>query len=99
MTENTIKEKVTTISVSHTEGLTSIEQIVDSTSNEIFSFKDNTSDLGDVLLVLPPYYEVVEKKPEKRSEDFFKEFKSIVDKKLKKPIDLKELYYNQMEHL
>ena len=35
----------------------------------------------------------------KNGEDFFKEFKSIVKQKLKQPLDLKEVYYEQMEHL
>lgn len=35
--------------------------------------------------------------PQLSPEDFLKEFKSIVKKKLKKPIDLKKLYYTQFE--
>lgn len=36
---------------------------------------------------------------EKSGEEFLKEFKSIVKNKLKEPIDLKKIYYEQMENL
>jgi len=36
---------------------------------------------------------------EKDGEEVLKEFKSIVEKKLKQPFDLKKIYYEQMEHL
>lgn len=35
----------------------------------------------------------------KIGEEFFKEFKSIVKKKLEQPPDLKKVYYEQMENL
>ena len=50
-------EKMPTMSVSQTEGLTSIEQLVDSTSNEVFSFRDGTSEIGKTSMTLPPFLE------------------------------------------
>lgn len=50
-------EKTPTMSVSQTEGLTSIEQLVDSTSNEVFSFRDGTSEIGKTSMTLPPFHE------------------------------------------
>ena len=44
--EEKLSEKMPAMSVSQTEGLTSIEQLVDSTSNEVFSFRDGTSEIG-----------------------------------------------------
>ncbi len=35
---------------------------------------------------------------EENSEEFLRKFKSIVKKKLKQPLDLKKIYYEQMEH-
>ncbi|MGD2248502.1 MAG: hypothetical protein PVF58_08845 [Candidatus Methanofastidiosia archaeon] len=35
----------------------------------------------------------------KNGEEFFKEFKSIVKKKLDKPLNLKKIYYEQMDSL
>ncbi len=37
--------------------------------------------------------------PETSGEEFLKEFRSIVKKKLEKPIDLKKLYHEQVENL
>lgn len=36
---------------------------------------------------------------EKSGEEFLRKFKSIVKNKLKEPIDLKKIYYEQMENL
>ena len=35
----------------------------------------------------------------KNGEEFFKGFKSIVKKKLEQPLDLKKVYYEQIENL
>ena len=37
-------------------------------------------------------------KIEKKGKDILKEYESIIKKKLKKPIDLNKLYYEQFEH-
>jgi hypothetical protein len=86
------------ISVSQTEGLTSIQQLVDTTPNEIFSFKDITSETEGNIFSFPPFYEDMRIKLEKKGKDMLKEYKSIIKNKLKKPIDLKRLYYEQFEH-
>lgn len=57
MIEEKSNVKIPTISVSQTGGLTSIEQLVDSTSNEIFSFEDSTSEIEEISIVFPPSYE------------------------------------------
>jgi uncharacterized membrane protein len=65
---NTHEEKlgrIPIISVSKTPGLTSIEQIVDTTGNEIFSFKDSTSKTEEILVVVYPLYERQEVEIEK----------------------------------
>ncbi len=49
--------KRSTISMSQTAGLTSIMQLVDSTANDIFSFKDSTSQTGDILATFSPSYQ------------------------------------------
>lgn len=46
------------ISMSQTAGLTSIGQLIDSTSDEIFSFKDTTSGTEETFVIpLPSYRE------------------------------------------
>ncbi len=55
--EEKLSEKMPAMSVSQTEGLTSIEQLVDSTSNEVFSFRDGTSEIGKISMTLPPSHE------------------------------------------
>lgn len=45
------------ISVSNTAGLTAIEQLVNVTGNEIFSFKGSTSQTEETLIVFFPLYE------------------------------------------
>ena len=45
--------KVPIISVSQTGGLASIQQLIDTTSNEIFSFKDSTSEMEIIPIVYP----------------------------------------------
>jgi hypothetical protein len=86
------------ISVSQTGGLTSIQQLIDITPNEIFSFKDVTSETEENIFSFPPFYEEMRLKLEKSRKDMLKEYKSIIKNKLKKPIDLKRLYYEQFEH-
>lgn len=86
------------ISVSQTGGLSSIQQLVDTTPNEIFSFKDITSETEENIFNFPPFYEEGKLKLEKSRRSILKEYKSIVKNKLKKPIDLKRLYYEQFEH-
>lgn len=86
------------ISVSQTGGLTSIQQLVDATPNEIFSFKDVTSETEENIFNFPPFYEEMRLRLEKSKEDVLKDYKSIIKNKLKKPIDLKRLYYEQFEH-
>jgi len=54
--EEKLSEKMPAMSVSQTEGLTSIEQLVDSTSNEVSSFRDGTSEIGKTSLTLPPFH-------------------------------------------
>lgn len=49
--------KRSTISVSQTAGLTSIMQLIDSTANEIFSFKDSTSRTEGILGTFSPSYQ------------------------------------------
>ena len=49
--------RIPIISVSKTPGLTSMEQVVDSTGNEIFSFQDSTSKTEKILVVIYPSYE------------------------------------------
>lgn len=41
------------ISVSNTGGLSSIQQLIDTTSNEIFSFKDSTSEIKIIPIAYP----------------------------------------------
>lgn len=86
------------ISVSQTGGLTSIQQLIDITPNEIFSFKDVTSETEENIFNFPPFYEEIRLKLEKSRKDMLKEYKSIIKNKLKEPIDLKRLYYEQFEH-
>jgi len=86
------------ILVSQTEGLASVQQVVDTTSNEIFSFKDTTSVIEPNIFSFPPFYEDMRIKIEKKGKDILKEYESIIKKKLKKPIDLNKLYYEQFEH-
>ena len=57
--------RIPIISVSKTPGLTSIEQVVDTTGNEIFSFKDSTSKTEEILVVVYPLYERQEVEIEK----------------------------------
>ncbi|MBA7491456.1 hypothetical protein ES702_02002 [subsurface metagenome] len=49
--------KKSTISMSQTAGLTSIMQLIDSTANDIFNFKDSTSQTGDILVTFSPSYQ------------------------------------------
>jgi len=86
------------ISVSQTGGLTSIQQLTDITPNELFSFKDITSETEENIFNFPPFYEEMRLKLEKSRKSILKEYKSIIKNKLKKPIDLKRLYYEQFEH-
>lgn len=86
------------ISVSQTGGLTSIQQLVDTTPNEIFSFRDITSETEENIFNFPPFYEEGKLILGKSKRNILKEYKSIVKNKLKKPIDLKRLYYEQFEH-
>lgn len=51
--------------MSQTPGLTSINQLVDDTNNEIFSFQDSTSKTEMVLVVFHPSYERKEAESEK----------------------------------
>ena len=55
--EKSLKKLI--ISVSNTGGLSSIQQLIDTTSNEIFSFKDSTSEIKIIPIVYP--YEELEK--------------------------------------
>lgn len=57
--------KIPIISMSQTPGLTSINQLVDDTNNEIFSFQDGTSKTEMVLVVFRPSYERKEAEKEK----------------------------------
>lgn len=57
--------RIPIISVSKTSGVTSIEQVVDTTGNEIFSFKDSTSKTERTLVVDYPFYEMREVEIEK----------------------------------
>lgn len=57
--------RIPIISVSKTPGLTSIEQLVDSSSNEIFSFQDSTSKTEEILVVIYPLYKRQEVEIEK----------------------------------
>ena len=51
-------KKINTSLVSQTAGLTSIEQLADSTANDIFSFKESTSQTEDILATFSaPYQE------------------------------------------
>ncbi len=86
------------ISVSQTGGLASIQQLIDTTPNEIFSFKDITSETEENIFNFPPFYEESRLKLKKGRKDMLKEYKSIIKNKLKKPINLKRLYYEQFEH-
>ena len=91
-------DKTLYILVSQTEGLASVQQLIDTTSNEIFSFKDTTSVIEPNIFSFPPFYEDMRIKIEKKGRDILKEYESIIKNKLKKPIDLKKLYYEQFEH-
>lgn len=51
-----LNTKISTILVSQTAGLTSIGQLIDSTANEIFSFKDSASRTEDILVTFSPSY-------------------------------------------
>ena len=53
-------ERRPVMSMSKTPSLTSIEQLVDSTANEIFSFQETTSETEEILVVVPPSYETEE---------------------------------------
>lgn len=53
-------ERRPVMSMSKTPGLTSNEQLVDSTANEIFSFQETTSETEEILVVVPPSYETEE---------------------------------------
>ena len=46
---------------SETPGLTSMEQLVDTTSNEIFSFQSSTSEMEKPTIILRPFHEKEEK--------------------------------------
>lgn len=84
--------------VSKTGGLARIEQLIEDTPNKFF-VEDNTSGMVESLIIIPPsFYERESKDLEKRGEEFLEEFKSIVKKKLDKPIDLKKLYYEQIDN-
>ena len=50
MEEERTEMNVPVISVLQTAGLTSMEQLIDTTSNEIFSFKDTTSKTEEYYL-------------------------------------------------
>lgn len=50
-------KKINTSLVLQTAGLTSIRQLIDSTANDIFSFKDSTSQTGDILVTFSPSYQ------------------------------------------
>lgn len=91
-------DKILYISVSQTGGLTSIQQLIDTTPNEISSFKNTTSEIEDNVFVFPPFYEDMRKKLEKKGKDILKEYNSIIKNKLKEPIDLEKLYYEQFKH-
>jgi len=57
MTGKKVNTRIPTILVSQTAGLTSIRQVVDSTPNEVFSFKDSTSRIEEILVTFSPPYE------------------------------------------
>lgn len=54
MNGENLPAKISTISVSQTAGLTSIAQVLDSTSNEISTFKNTTSRIDEALVISPP---------------------------------------------
>ena len=47
------KLEIPVVQVAETAGLTAIEQLVDNTSNEIFSFQDSTSKTEKKLIIYP----------------------------------------------
>jgi hypothetical protein len=51
--------EVPIISLLRTGGLTSIQQLIDNTSNEIFSFGDSTSEI-EIIPIIYPFVEWVE---------------------------------------
>jgi len=53
-------ERRPVMSMSKTPALTSIEQLVDGTANEILSFQETTSETGEILVVVRPSYETEE---------------------------------------
>lgn len=80
--------------ISETSGLSSINQIVDKTSNDIFSFLDIVSTGGEILNYFP-VYPIFDEKSEK--EEYLKEFRSLIKDKIREPINFKELYYDQLK--
>jgi len=88
---------VSMVTLGQTEGLTSAQQPIDTTANEIFSFGNSTS-IIEGLVLISPFYRVANFKAEENKKDIVKKFESIVKKKLKKTIDVKKLYYEQFEN-
>jgi len=84
--------------VSKTGGLARIEQLIEDTPNEFFVEDDTSSTVESLIIISPLVYERESKDLEKRGEEFLEKFKSIIKKKLDKPIDLKKLYYKQIDN-
>lgn len=47
---------IPTVSMSQTAGLTSISQMVDKSANELFSFKDSSSWMENILVTFSPSF-------------------------------------------
>lgn len=70
MAERDLYENIPVVSVSRTGGLTSIRQLIDTTSNEAFSFgfRNTSSDTAKTLITLRPMPHQ-EKKETKEDQD------------------------------
>jgi len=99
-----------TFFVTKTAGLTAVDQLTDYTSNESFVFPNTTGSSGELAFVVSPRFaffpfmsvpEIEDnahlQKESKYEDDFLTIFENIIQTKREKPIDVKKLYYEQME--
>jgi hypothetical protein len=90
--------KVLDVSDSKTEGLASVQQLTDNTSDEIYIFKEITSETEDNVFIFPVSFKTKRKSIENKRKDVLEDFNSVIKSKLKKPVNLKKLYYEQFEN-
>ena len=97
MSELKISPNVPVVTLGETGGLTSAQQLIDTTASKAFSFNNSTAIL-ESLEIISSFYETANFETEKDRIDIVKKFESIIENKLKKTIDVKKLYYEQFEN-